>query len=233
MRIADTPQLRALERWRPSLFLAAGGILVFYAAFNGLWAFTDMVPEVNGLEIGYVLGFLGLLGMYPTLADRSPWTVRLGAVAAVCGVVAISFISANSLAQLSGLITGTLPGWSVLRFLPLVGFVFGYLLFGVAALRSDVYPKSVGVLVSIPGLIVVLMLVHIVVGYASAETAFVISAGEALAHLAIGASLKADAAAAAQDATGPGSEAEVASDADSAGEADAAPDAEVESTTDD
>lgn len=169
-----------LERRSPTLFLIAGGVLVIYAALNGLWAFTNMVTEQNGLEIGYVLGFLGLLGLYPTLVGRGPWVTRAGAVAAVCGIVALSFISVNDPAQLAGITSGNLPGWSVFRFLPLVGSIVGDLSFGVASLRSDTYPLSVGLLMT-PGLIVVVMLVHIVAGYASAFSAFVISAGEAMA----------------------------------------------------
>lgn len=203
------------------LFLVAGGVLAVYATANGLWAFTDMVTEQNTLEIGYVLGFLGLLGLYPSLAGRSPRLARAGAVAAVCGIIGISFVSLNDLVQLTGIISGNLPGWSFFRFLPLVGFLGGYLSFGLASLRSAAYSQSISVLLLLPGLIVVVMLVHIVAGYASDLTAFVISAGEAMAHLAIGASLRTKSEGDSQDV--------------SAGDADAASGtpAEVESSTDD
>jgi hypothetical protein len=190
MGSADTPHWNLLERWSPTLFLMAGGVLVIYATFNGLLAFTDMVPEQHGLEVGYVPGFLGLLGLYPTLADRSPWLARVGVVAAVCGIVSITFISASDLAQLAGVTADRLPGFGVARFLPLVGFILGYLSFGAASLRSGVYSPSVGLVLLIPGVIVVLMLAHIAAGFASDLTAFVISAGEAMAHLAIGATLR-------------------------------------------
>jgi hypothetical protein len=55
-----------------------------------LEAFLDITVEQKGLEVGYVIGFLGLLGLYPTLADRRPWLARAGAVAAILGVVAFS-----------------------------------------------------------------------------------------------------------------------------------------------
>lgn len=72
MEGAGTSRLHSLERWSPTLFLAAGGILVIYAMFNGLWAITDMATEQNGLELGYVVGFIGLLGLYPAMVTRSP-----------------------------------------------------------------------------------------------------------------------------------------------------------------
>jgi protein-S-isoprenylcysteine O-methyltransferase Ste14 len=81
---------RSLERWSATLFLIAGGVLIVYAALTGLEAFLDITVEQKGLEVGHVIGFLGLLGLYPTLADRRPWLARAGAVAAILGVVAFS-----------------------------------------------------------------------------------------------------------------------------------------------
>jgi hypothetical protein len=62
-----------LERWSPTLFVLSGGILVLYATAMELWAFTDLMPENHGLEIEDADGFLGLLGLYPAVAKRSPW----------------------------------------------------------------------------------------------------------------------------------------------------------------
>lgn len=190
------PQFDVLERWSPTLFLASGAVLVFYAIFMGLWAFTDVMPEGHGLEIGYMLGFLGLLGLYPSLSKRSPWLVRLGAIAAGCGVFAILYVSVNDFVHLAGLTSDNLPGWQFLKLLPLVGFLLGYLPIGIASLRSDVYPRTVGVLLLMPGVITVLMLASIITGHPLLDrfqTVFVVSAGEAMAHLAIGTTLKTDA----------------------------------------
>lgn len=95
----------------------------------------------------------------------------------------------------------------------LVGFVLGYLAFGATSLRSDVYSRTIGLVLLVPGIIVVLMLAHIAVGLDSPETAFVISAGQAMAHLAIGATLRAEA----ESADSEEMEAEAASDATARG----------------
>ncbi len=190
------PHWGVLERRRSALFLISGCILVLYAISNGLWAFTGLMPEGHGLEIGYTLGFLGLLGLYPTLADDSPWLARVGAVAAGCGVVAILYVSANDFVHLAGITSANLPGWRVLRLLPLIGFIFGYLPLGMASLRSGAHPRSVGLLLLLPGVITILMLVSIVTGHPLLDrfqTVFVVSAGEAMAHLAIGTTLRTDA----------------------------------------
>jgi len=193
METVSTERWETLERWTPRLFLLSGGILVIYATFMGLWAFADLVPEGHGLEIGYVLGFLGLIGLYPSLVRRSPWLARVGAVAAGCGVFAILYVSVNDFVHLAGLTSGNLPGWQFLRLLPLVGFILGYLPIGTASLRSDLYPRTVGLLLLLPGIITVLMLVSIVTGHpllSRLQTVFVVSAGEAMAHLAIGTTLQ-------------------------------------------
>lgn len=193
-----TSRWDALEQWSPTLFLVCGSVLVVYAAFMGLWAFADLVPEGHGLEVGYVLGFLGLLGLYPSLVRRSPWLARIGAVAAGCGVVAILYVSVNDYVHLAGLTSENLPGWRVLRLLPLVGFIPGYFCFGIASLRSNVYSRRAGLLLLTPGVITVLMLVSIVTGHPLLDrfqTVFVVSAGEAMAHLAIGATLQTEASA--------------------------------------
>lgn len=185
-----TPLLNPLERWSSTLFLAAGGLLLVYAALNGLSAFADVSTIQRGFQLGYVLGFLGLLGLYPSLVDRSRWLTRSGAVAATFGIVGISSITTIELIQLAGSTSRSRPFWSIVVFLTLVGFVLGYLFFGVAVLRSGRYSKAIGLVLLIPGSIVVLMIAHIAAGYASDVTAFVISAGEAMAHLAIGATLR-------------------------------------------
>lgn len=199
MRGANKSRLHSLERWSPTLFLAGGGLLVVFAALNGMGALTDQTVEYNGFEFGYVLGFLGLLGLYPSLTQRSPWIARAGAVAAASGIVGLSVITVHDLTQLAGVRSGNPPGWSLILVLALVGFLVGYFCFGIASLRTDQYPRTVGLVLLVPGIIVVLMLLHMAAGYASDLTAFVISTGQAMAHLAIGASLRTRSARVAQD----------------------------------
>lgn len=200
MADAGTTRLRRLESWTPRLFLLAGGLLVGYAALTGLWAFGDMATRQSGLQFGYVFGFLGLLGFYHTVADRHRWLARTGAVAAVSGIVGVTAITVIEVAQPAGILSETPPGWTVVLVLTLTGFIAGYLAFGVALLRTDDLSRRTGGLVLVPGLIVVVMLAHIAAGLASDVTAFVISAGEAMAHLAIGATLHATSTRPAKDA---------------------------------
>lgn len=179
-----------LERWSPRLYLIAGAVLVGYAALNGVEAFTATTFEQKIFEAGYVAGFLGLLGLYPSLAERSPWLARIGAVTAVLGLVAFSVFTVGNLAELVGLTSGDPPGWLVFTVMAAVGFVVGYLAVGSAVLRSGAYSRPVGLLLLLPAVIIVLMLASIVTGLASPESVFVVSAGQAMTHLAIGTTLR-------------------------------------------
>lgn len=207
MSTQNASRLEPLQRRSPTLFLAAGGILLIYALLNGLWAFMELGTGESGLEVGYVLGFLALLGLYPSLAGRAPWLARAGAAASVAGVVGMSVISATELGRIAGAVSGTPPGWSLVLFLTLFGFLLGYLAIGVGTLRTGCRSRRAGLLLLVPGVIVVLMLAHIAAGFASDVTAFVISAGEAMAHLAIGATLRSESAD--TDSGQPSTEAEV------------------------
>jgi len=187
----NTKQWEWLEARSPTLFLVGGGLVVVYAGLHGIEAATDMVLEPNPFEFGYVIGFLGLLGLYPTMVDKSPRLARAGAVAAVLGMIGLSAFTALHIAVLAGVVAGGGPAWFPIFIpFPLIGFVVGYLSIGIASLRTDAYPRLVGLLLLVPGIIVVVMIIQILAGWTSELQAFVISAGEAMAHLAIGATIK-------------------------------------------
>lgn len=176
-----------------TLFILAGVILVVYAALNGLQAFTTTTFQQKVLEAGYVLGFLGLLGLSVRSVDRHSWQAYIGTTAAILGLIAFSAFTVNNLATLVGLTAGDVPADPVFTAMGLAGFVVGYPAVGVAVLQSDIYSRIVGLLLLVPGIIIILMLAHIAAGLDSPNTVFVVSAGQAMTHLAIGATLNVEA----------------------------------------
>lgn len=181
----------SLENWSPVLFLFAGGLVIGHAAIRGVEAFTDVAPppDVFG-PTGYLLAVLGLLGLYPALADRTPRLARTAAVVAAVPLVGWVIISASSFGEVAGVLPSeswVLPG--VFFVVHLVTMVLTYVLFGVASLRAGVHSRTVGRLLLVPpALFVVMMAGGATVGY-SAPGAFVVGSGLALAHLSIGAVL--------------------------------------------
>lgn len=143
-------------------------------------------------EAGYVAGFLGLLGLYPTVAERSPRLAGVGAITAFLGLVAFSVFTVTNLAELLGLASGDPPGWTAFTVMAASGFIVGYLAVGIVVLRSGVYSRTVGLLLVLPGVIIILMFATIALEIASPASVFVVSAGQAMTHLAIGSTLRAE-----------------------------------------
>lgn len=199
MSLINTRQWEVLERWSPTLFLLAGVLLVGYAVLNGIAAFTDTayvaVEDVVGPG-GLVLGFLGALGLYRRLAGRTPRLARAGAYCISLGVVGFSGITLQGFAVIAGLGSTSAPG--ILLLLVAVGMIPGYLSFGLASLRADAHFRTLSPLLCVPAVVFAAMLsqpfVYGQLGLFSETTMawsnFVISSGQAVAHLVIGYELR-------------------------------------------
>lgn len=173
--------------------------MIGYAALNGVAAATDVayepVEDVVG-PAGFALGFVGLVGLYPGLAERSCKLARTGAVCAALGAVGFSAIALGGLVQIAG---AEPPGWlTSFVLLAAIGMITGYLSSGVASLRVDDRSRTVGILLLLPAGVFAVMLSQAVLfvrfGVFSETTmawsAVAISGGQAVAHLAIGYTLR-------------------------------------------
>lgn len=153
----------SLEQRRSTLFFVAGGLLAIVA---GLWAVevfmnTDMKLARIVAPAGMAVAFVGLLGLYPGLVDRTPWLARAGAFFAAVGVVGTGVIAVIAGSQLLGIILAR-PTWANLFELPLlIGIVLGFITFGVASLRTDAYSRAVGLLLLVPGILFPAVLVTV------------------------------------------------------------------------
>lgn len=184
--------LAPLDGKSPRLFLVAGAILVVYATLHGMEAFLDMsYPMVrDGIirPVGYVLGFVAVLGLYPTLADRSPKLARVGAVFTTLGAVGwfvTGFVgSSRGLAAHLGMDP---PAWlGVFGLAIAFGFLVGFPSFGVASLRTDVYSRTIGLLLLAPLVVMAVNFSIVFGGYTSPLGRFIVSAGDALIVLGLG-----------------------------------------------
>lgn len=151
-----------LEHWSPTLVLAAGVLFVGHAAGRGVEAFTSMPPPVDVFgPTGYVAAILGLLGLYSSLAVRTPTIGRLAALAAVVTVPAWILIAGLNFGEAAGILpppqTDVLPE----RFfaLVIVTTLLVYLLFGVACLIADRHTRTLGGLLLSPAALLGLLIV--------------------------------------------------------------------------
>lgn len=186
--------VRALESRDSALFLVAGALLVVYGAFNGIDAFTaSAYPAVEDAfgTTGFVLGFLGLLGLFPKLVARSPRLARFGAGCAALGAAGFSVFAVASLGRIAGVLPEQQPSWAVVFLvMAALGMVPGYLSTGVASLRTGVLPRRVGLLLLTPAAIFAAMVTGGLTGYTPQWSAFLISSGQAIALLATGYTLR-------------------------------------------
>lgn len=126
-----------------AIFLADTGLLAYH-----MTAGTEPAAFGQGLVgASWTAAFVGLLGFYPSLSDRSRWLARTGVVFAVLGVLTMAGMAATSFGYAAGVLSGDVSAVAMF-FLPPVflGVVLGFGSFGVAALRTDVYSPRIGLL---------------------------------------------------------------------------------------
>lgn len=133
-------------------FLVAGVIFLADAALlaANVVAGTERYIMTLGqafVGAGWTAAFIGLLGSYPSLADRSRWLARTGAVFAVIGGITMAVMSAASLGYFTGILSGE-PSAVAMFFLPgvFVGIILGFGSLAAATLRTETYSRSLGLL---------------------------------------------------------------------------------------
>lgn len=190
MRGRTTGQWELLEEKRSILFLVAGVVLIVYVALLGYQAFIDSSMNFHDNEAavvgpaGFLLGALGLLGFYPTLAGRSPKLAGAGAVFAVLGILGWFVITATGLANLMGVSS---PEWlQVLGLGAFLEMLVGFPLVGIASLRTDIYSQILSSLLLAPAIIFAAMIVSGALTGGSGPGAVLVSSGLTLVHLGIG-----------------------------------------------
>ena len=149
-----------LIRWS-GLIAVLGGILFPLAAFihpNGEdLAAVSMPNWVPAHLLGFVsvmLMHLSLIGLYARQAEQTGWLGLVGFLLAFIGgvfAVVIQYVTStvNPLiaAQSPALFDQAMTPPSFAPRLFVFGFIFGYVLFGVATIRAGVLPRGSGVLV--------------------------------------------------------------------------------------
>lgn len=178
------------ERWSPKLFLVAGVLFVGHMAVRGIEAFTTMPTPVDVFgPAGYVAAILGLFGVYPTLADRTPSLSRIAAFLATVTAPAWALISGWNVGEAAGILppqTDVVP--AQFFFVVIVSTLLMYLLFGFASLRAGgVHTRAFGLLLMMPGGLFILLIVgSVTLPVNAAVGGVIIGGGQAIVHGSIG-----------------------------------------------
>ncbi|MFT4884491.1 MAG: hypothetical protein ACI8U4_002007 [Natronomonas sp.] len=139
-----------LEQWRATAFLIGGLIFVVDTALLVVHMYSGTEPAAFGQALvgtSWTAAFIGLIGFYPSLADRSSRLAKAGLVFAAIGGITMAAMAVTMFGYATDILGGD-PSNVALYFLPgvFVGVVFGFGLFGVVSLRTDLYSRNLGLL---------------------------------------------------------------------------------------
>lgn len=145
---SGTIRWRAVERWSDTAFRVAGVASLGTAVLFGVEVVT--AASIAGWVTGVVgmasllAAFAGLVGLYPGLAVGTPRLARAGLAAVALAGVGLVVFPLCALAKSASL---PVPVPPLLAFVAaMLALILGVLVFGVASLRSDAHPRSVGLL---------------------------------------------------------------------------------------
>lgn len=185
--------LAPLEGKTSTLFFVAAGLMAIVAGLFAAEVFigrgVDTLLSMAG-PAGFGVAFLGLLGSYTTLVDRTPRLARAGAISLGIGVAGALILIVGGAGEFVGLYAEA-PGWvEAANLLLLIGVILGFTTFGVGVLRTGTHPRTVGLLMLWPpvvfGGIIVLVGVFILGGTFPHWVHVGHSGSEALVYLSIG-----------------------------------------------
>lgn len=187
---ASKQHWRRVERWKGIAFILGGLIFVADTALVAMHLFAGTEPGPLGqgfVGAAWTASFVGLLGLYPRLVERTRRLAQAAAVFAVIGGIVMAAMGVSSFAYALGIPGGEL-GDVVVYFLPgvFLGIVFGFGLFAVACLRTGAYSTRVA------GLLLVLPLTFLfnigtgIAGFNPLEKVLAVVAVLAVTKLAIG-----------------------------------------------
>ena len=187
-------RLQSLERQISMLFLVAGGFMVVHTGIHVLIAFTNtsypLHHEMPFGFLGHLLALIALLGLYPQLVTRSPKLTRVGAGLVVLGMVGLTGVGTMTLSESLGV---TPPAFlRAVAPLFILGFILGYLAFGVTGLRTDIVTRTTALAILTPVLVMIYNMTVALTTGGTREGQIIVAGGFALTHLAIGVALRSE-----------------------------------------
>ncbi|MEF8809215.1 hypothetical protein [Natronomonas sp.] len=95
----------------------------------------------------WTAAFIGLVGFYPSLADRSRRLAKAGLLFAAIGGITMAAMAVTMFGYAADVLSGD-PSNVAMYFLPgvFVGVVLGFGLFSAVSLRTDLYSRTLGLL---------------------------------------------------------------------------------------
>lgn len=163
------------------LFLIAGSLMTVFAVNTYLKTFTGTsYPVIQGIvaPTGFLVGVVGLFGLYAGLDDRSHAVARVGVV--VTAVATVGWIAVI----VASVVLGGEPG-GALVVVPLgtiVSMSIAFALFAGVSIRAGDYSRVVGMLLLLESVMFLLVIAGV--------PGYLIDSGHVIAYLGIGITLR-------------------------------------------
>ncbi len=151
-----------LIRWSGLISILAGGLYALGALLHPVgedlnaYLSPNWVPAHQVYWVSAKLMLFGLLGLYARQVEETGWLGLVGFVLAFIGTVLVSgiFAMASTVVHLVAVQAPALfdqavtpPTFAVLVLV--LGYILGYVLFGIATTRAGVFPRGSGLLLII------------------------------------------------------------------------------------
>jgi hypothetical protein len=149
--VSATTSPSSLVRRGRGLASAAAGILLLLGHFFDLGGDPEYGTALGGTLVlaAHIALVFGLVALWSAQAERSGLLGSLGMVLGVVGTTLVSGVVLVEIAGASGVEVDALLGDGLPSVLALLGglaFLIGLILFGIATMRADVFPRLAGLL---------------------------------------------------------------------------------------
>ncbi len=179
--------LNALEENLWVIFLVAGMLAIVFGANTYLMTFEGTSYSIIGSVIGpagFLLGVVGLFGLYPGLADRRPTLARGAAGIAAIPVVTWSIIIVTGIGEALGVLSEPSGLARLIPPVTIVTMILAFGLFGAAILYTGTHSRIIGGLVLLESAMFLVLILDL------APYFVMIDIGHVVALLGIGMTLR-------------------------------------------
>lgn len=143
----------SFEKWSAWVFLVAGVLMLIPSVRSAIEMVTaiSFSGTITGLFgfVGIVLSYIGLIGLFPRLTDKTPRLARAGIVLvglpAIVLFVLIGWVIGTLIVPAIPSVEAMLPAPAMVFRSVFLLFALGTVAFGIASLRSRVPSRTVGV----------------------------------------------------------------------------------------
>lgn len=182
--------LTVLEARTPVVFFVAGVLMVAFAVNTYLKTFVGTsYPVIQNAvaPFGFLVGVVGLFGLYPAIADPAPRLARVAGAVATITTAGWVIILLNSIGRLAGVLSEPEGPLAMAPIVVIVSMILAFALFGTTSLYTGAHSRLVGGLLLVESTMFLVLLARV------APYLLLIDIGHIVAYLGLAITLRATA----------------------------------------